>query len=91
MVEEKTLGGAKTIQFTQGQYATAPAAVPDLTSVREVKALPWAVGCRRAEYAISVYDTRSALTPGITQTTIEYSSASIGFGVAITLKSNDTW
>jgi hypothetical protein len=91
VVEEKTPGGAKTIEFTQGQYATAPAAVPDWTSVREVKALPWPVGCRRAEYAISVYDTRSTLTPGTTQTTIGYSSASTGFGVAITLGRSDSW
>jgi hypothetical protein len=91
VVEEQAPGGPKTIQFTQGQYETALVTVPDMKLVREVKALPWPDGSRRAEYLLSVYDKDSKLTPGTTQTTIQYSSAATGFGVAITLKHADAW
>ena len=91
VVEEQARGGPKTLRFTQGQHETVPIVAPDLTPVRELRNLPWPDGCRRAEYALSVYDTKSTLTPGETETTIEYSSASTGFGVAITLRRTETW
>jgi hypothetical protein len=41
---------------------------------------------------VSLYDTGSVLSTGTqTQTTIEYSSASAGFGVAITLHHSERW
>jgi hypothetical protein len=91
VVEEQAPRGPKVLRFTQGRYQTAPVVAPDLPPVRDVRNLPWPDGCRRAEYGVSVYDTKSKLTPGTTQTTIEYSSASTGFGVAITLKRTEDW
>jgi hypothetical protein len=91
IIEEQTRGGAKTLRFVQGQYETAPVMTPGWQAVRETKQLPWPPGCRRAEYGVSLYDTRSALSTGTTQTTIEYSSASTGFGVAITLRRRELW
>lgn len=92
IVEEQSRGGPKLLQFVQGQYQTVPVVTPGWDLVRATKQLPWPEGCRRAEYGVGLYDTRSVLSTGTqTQTTIEYSSASTGFGVAITLRRSERW
>lgn len=92
IVEEQSRGGLKVLRFVQGQYETAPVVTPGWEPVRATKPLPWPDGCRRAEYGMSLYDTGSVLSTGTqTQTTIEYSSASAGFGVAITLHHSERW
>ena len=92
IVEERSRGGPKLLRFVQGQYETAPVVTAGWSPVRSTKRLPWPDGCRRAEYGVSLYDTASELSTGSqTQTTIEYSSASAGFGVAITLRRTERW
>jgi len=91
VVEEQSRGGPKVLRFEQGKYGTASVVNPEMTFVREVKNLPWPDRCKRAKYAVSLYDVKSTLTPGTTQTTIAFSSASTGFGVAITLKHSERW
>jgi len=91
VVEEHSRGGPKVLRFEQGKYGTASVVSPQMPFEREVRNLPWPDRCKRAEYAISLYDVKSTLTPGTTQTTIAYSSASTGFGVAITLKYSERW
>ena len=92
IVEERFRGGLKVLRFVQGQYETAPVVTPGWEPVRATKPLPWPEGCRRAEYGVSLYDTGSVLSTGTqTQTTIEYSSASAGFGVTITLHHRERW
>ena len=60
--------------------------------VRATKQLPWPEGCRRAEYGVSLYDTRSVLSTGTqTQTTIEYFSASTGFLAASQVVPTTRW
>ena len=91
VIEEQARGGPKVLRFVQGQYETAPVIAPELTHRREVRNLSWPSGCKLAEYAVSLYDVKSILAPGTTQTTIAYSSASTGFGVAITLQRTELW
>jgi hypothetical protein len=91
VVEEQTPGGAKELSFTQGQYETSPVATTGLEPARTFKALPWPDGCKRAEYTLSLYDVRSHLDASTSLTTIEYSSAATGFGVAIKLKNATLW
>jgi len=92
IVEEQSRGGPKVLRFIQGNHETTPVVAPAWDLVRATKPLPWPEGCRRAEYGVSLYDTGSVLSTGTqTQTTIEYSSASAGFGVAITLRRSERW
>ena len=91
VVEEQTPGGVKRLSFTQGPYETMPVATAGLTPARAFKPLPWPDGCKRAEFALSLYDLGSTLDASTSLTTIEYSSASTGFGVAIRLKDATLW
>jgi hypothetical protein len=91
VVEEQSRGGPKVLRFVQGEYETAPVVTAKVKALSKVMQLPWPDDCRRAEYGLSLYDTRSHLSTGTTQTTIAYSSNSTGFGVAITLRHSERW
>ncbi len=91
VVEEQTRGGPKKLSFTQGEYQTTPVVTEGLKPARVLKELPWPTGCKKAEYALSIYDARSNLDASTSLTTIEYSSASTGLGVAVRLKNTSLW
>jgi hypothetical protein len=91
VVEEEVRGGPKKRSFTQGQYETTPVATTGLKPVRVLKELSWPTGCRKAEYALSLYDPLSNVDPSPSLTTIEHSSAYTGLGVAVKLTNTSLW
>jgi hypothetical protein len=91
VVEELERGGKKRVYFEQGQYRTNPVVVPAYQPARPLEDLSWPRDCRRAEYAVSVYDALSVLSTGGTQTTIPYSSNISNFGTAFTLRRSMLW
>lgn len=90
-VVEESSEGEMAVQFIQGDYETTVVTTTGLTQSRPKRSLPWTEGCRRAEYGLSIYDPLSEITPRSSEVAVEYSSASTGMGLLITLRNSVSW